>query len=327
LRASIKHLASPLALALIAGMAHAERESVDRVAAVIEDQIITMRELEEKAAPYLGQIDAIKDPAKREERRRQIYLQVLDIEIGERMVARELESNRERLGVTEQDIDRAIDEVLRLNRITKDQLQGALYGQGLTWSEYRKRLRDQIERARLIQFRVQGKVTVKDADATRRCEERQQKSGSESQVCASHILIGIPEGATKEQIEKLRTQASQLQAEVASGGDFAAYALKYSSDKAAPDGSLGCFGKGEMVPQFEEVAFKLKVGEISSVVKTRFGFHIIKVTGRQAAATANCTDEESLNQFKNELYQEEMERQMTSWIAELRSKAFVEVRL
>ena len=303
------------------------REVVDRIAAVIEDEIITWRELEEKARPYLAQLDAISDPAVREQRKKEIHRQVLDIEIGDKMVSRELERNRERLGVTEQDVDRAVDEVLRQNHLTREQLQAALYGQGLTWAEYRKKLRDQIERARLIQFKVQGKVQVKDADAKRRCEERRHTAGSASQVCASHILLALEPNASAAAVDKRRMEASRLQAELANGADFAAYALKYSDDKNAPDGKLGCFGKGEMVQAFEEAAFGLKVGEVSPVIRTPFGFHIIKITDRKAAASASCDGEETLAPFKNELYQEEMERQMNAWITELRQKAFVDVRI
>ena len=118
-----------------------------------------------------------------------------------------------------------------------------------------------------------------------------------------------------------------LQAELRAGGDFDAYALKYSDDKAAPpDGDLGCFGKGEMVEAFEEAAFAAAVGEVSAVVRTDFGLHIIKVYERRSAAT-ECETEEQLLPFKNEIYQEELGRQMNNWIAELRKKSFVEIRL
>ncbi len=328
-----------LGLAALAGVARAEdapakaagtsgkREVVDRIVAIIDNEIVTERELNAKVKPYLGQLDEIKDPAKREERRNQLYHQVLDIEIGEKMVSKEVESNRDKLGVTEQDVDRAVDEVLKLNNMSRDQLQAALYGQGLTWTEYRKKLRDQIERARLVQFKVQGKVQVKDSDVKRRCEERSRVTTSAAQVCASHILVAVPEGASAADIEKKRSTAQRLQAELANGADFASYALKYSDDKAAPDGKLGCFGKGEMVKPFEDAAFALKVGQISGVVRTSFGFHIIKAYDRVAANAGSCDSEQALAPIRNELYEEEMERQMNAFISELRSKAFVEVKL
>jgi len=147
-----------------------ERQVADRVVADIEDEIVTERELEAKVQPYLAQLDDIKDPDKKAKRKKEILLQVLDIEIGEKMVAKEIEKSKDKLGVTEQDIDRAVDERMKYNNMTREQLQAALYGQGMTWAEYRKKLKELLERTRLIQYRVQGKVQVKDADVKRRCQ-------------------------------------------------------------------------------------------------------------------------------------------------------------
>lgn len=309
----------------VGGVFSAHAEVVDRIVAVIEDEIVTLRELEAKAEPYLASLDAEgqeKDPAAR---RRGVLKQVLDIEIGERIVAKEISASRERLGVTSRDVDRAIEEVLRINNLNREQLQAALYGQGVTWSEYRKKLREQIERARLIQMKVQGRVQVKDADVKRRCEGR---AGTRAvQVCASHILRKIPAGATAQQTEALRAQMTKLQAELASGADFAAYALKYSDDQSAPDGDVGCFSRGEMVDPFERAAYGTAIGDVSPVFRTQFGFHILKVYDRRNPSSGKCTEAEELETFRNELYQEELERQMNVWIEELRRKAFVEVKL
>ncbi|MBI3178880.1 MAG: peptidylprolyl isomerase [Deltaproteobacteria bacterium] len=303
------------------------REVVDRIAAVIESEIITVRELERKAAPFMDKLQEISDLTEREKRRREILQQVLDIEIGERIVNAEIERNKDRLGVTDQDIDRTVQDVMHHNRLTREQLEAALYGQGLTWSEFRDKLRSQLQRKRLIEFLVQAKVQLKDSDIKRRCEERQHGTQREVRVCASHVLRKIPAKAGAEEVEKLRARMSQMQAELAAGADFAAYALKYSDDTAAPNGDLGCFGRGEMLREFEEMAYRLEVGDVSQVIRTEFGFHIIKVTDRQQASGADCSDEAVLNNFRNEIYQEEMDRQMNAWLADLRRKAFVEVRL
>ena len=320
LTAAATSLAAPLA-------SHAAPELVDRVVAVIEDDIITLRELEQKAQPYMAQLDEVKDSQARAQRRLEVLRQVLDIEIGDKIVGREIEKNRDRLGVTDQEVDRTIDGIMRDNNMTRDQMQAALYGQGMTWSEYKKRMREQLERARLIQMRVQGKVQIKDSDAKGRCVERMRQTSGTSQVCASHILLGVPAGASDKEIEDVRLRTSRLQAELANGADFASYALKYSDDKAAPDGHLGCFGKGDMMPAFEQVAFALPVGAVSQAVRTPLGFHIIKVTDRKTTVSGSCDDEQTLGGIRNELYQQEMERQMNLWVAELRNKAFVEVRL
>ncbi len=304
-----------------------DRDVVDRIAAVIEDEIITVRELEGKAAPFMEKLQEVADPAEREKRRREILQQVLDIEIGERIVNAEIERNKERLGVNEQDIDKTVQDVMRHNRLTREQLEANLYTQGLTWTEFRDKLRSQLQRKRLIEFLVQAKVQLKDSDVKRRCEERQHSSQQGLRVCASHVLRKVPANAGAEEVAKLRGRMSQLQAELAAGADFAAYALKHSDDTVAPGGDLGCFGRGEMVREFEETAYQLEVGAVSQVIRTEFGFHVIKVTDRQQAAGADCNDEAVLGSFRNEIYQEEMDRQMNAWLADLRRKAFVDVRL
>lgn len=304
-----------------------KREVVDQIAAVIEGEIITMAELEEKAAPYMAKLDEVKEPAAREAQRLEIMRRVLDIEVGDRIVTAELERSRDKLGVTDADVDRAVQEVQKMNRLTQEQLQAALYAQGITWVEYRKKLKDQIERTRLIQFQVQGKVQINDGDVNRRCLERQRVTTKEVELCAAHILRMIPKGASERDIDDLHSRMSKLQSELKAGADFSSYALKYSDDKGAPDGNLGCFGKGEMVEPFERAAFALKPGEISAVVRTEFGFHIIKLNERRTPPPASCTDEALLTEIKNTLYQEEMERQMSLWLSDLRKKRFVDVRI
>ena len=122
-------IATLLGTVSVATVATARPQVVDRIAAVIDNEIITLRELEEKAGPFMGQLESIEDDKARKKKRREILEKVLDIEIGERIVGKELEANRERLGVTPADIDRAIEEVLRINNMTRDRLQAALYGQ------------------------------------------------------------------------------------------------------------------------------------------------------------------------------------------------------
>ncbi len=287
---------------------------VDRIVAVVDNHIITLRELRKEAHDILQ-----KTPA---DKQNEALRKVLDIKIDERLMKIELEKSKDQLGIGESEIDAAVSEVLRRNNMTTEQLQAALYGQGLTWSEYRTQLRTQLERARLVNFRLQGRVNITLEDARRECET-QNKIQAKERVCASHILLKL---GPKEKAETVRAKAAQLQSELASGGDFATYALKYSDDKSAPDGSLGCFGPGEMMEAFEEAAFKTPTGKISDIVRTSFGFHIIKVTSRERAPSA-CDDEANLNRFRNELYGRAVEKQTLVWMKELRQAAFVEMRL
>ena len=192
----------------------------------------------------------------------------------------------------------------------------------MTWSEYRAKLKTQIERARLIQYKVQGRIQVKPDDVKGLCRERQSDGNRKMKVCASHILFGTSGISDDKELEALRAEATRLQAELSAGGDFAAFALKHSDDKGSPDGNLGCFERGMMVKEFEETAFSTPIGSVSKVIRSQFGFHIIKVTDRQTQAASGCEGAEELGPFHNELYQQKMEEQMKVWVLELRNKSF-----
>ena len=184
-------------------------EVVDRIVAVIEGEIITLRELEVRAQPFMEKVASIADPVERESQRQAVMLKVLDIQIGEKMVDLELKTNAEMLGVGEPDINRAIEEVLRMNSLNREQLQAALYNQGMTWTEYRTKLKSQIERARLIQYKVQGRIQVKPEDVQGLCRERQNDGNQNVKVCASHILLGTKNASSEKDLEELRLEAVQ----------------------------------------------------------------------------------------------------------------------
>lgn len=121
-------------------------------------------------------------------------------------------------------------------------------------------------------------ATVTDREIERYYGENLPSYEVPGQVRASHILFKT----TENDEEEVRARAEQVLAEVEAGGDFAALARKYSEDTTAEQGGdLGFFGAGEMVPEFEQAAFSLGVGETSGLVRTPYGFHIIKVTDRQ----------------------------------------------
>jgi parvulin-like peptidyl-prolyl isomerase len=306
-----------------------EAVMVDRIVAVVEQDIITERDLAEKIAQQKESIEQQFAGDERDAKIEALKKYALEAEINEKLIAMEIAANKERLGVSEKDVDNAVEEVLKMNHMTQDELQSALYGQGITWSEYRSKLKEQLERARIIQYRVQGKVHINDADAKRRCQERKKHTENALLTCASHILLTVPSTGTLQQKQEIYQKIKRIHEQVVKGSDFVQLANTYSEDKAAVDGKLGCFGPGEMVEAFEKVAFALKIGEVSSVVETPFGFHIIKVTDRQKATAehASCDTEEAMAPFKNELYQEEVEKHMQLWVNELRKKSFVEVRL
>ena len=135
---------------------------------------------------------------------------------------------------------------------------------------------------------IRNRIQVSAQDIQRNYEDNQQQYSTPEQVRASHILLKT-EGKDDATVKK---QAEDLLAQVKKGADFAALASKYSEDDASKvkGGDLDFFPKGQMVPEFDKAAFSMKVGEISDLVKSQFGYHIIKVTDKKPATTKSLDE-------------------------------------
>lgn len=131
-------------------------------------------------------------------------------------------------------------------------------------------------------------VTVSDREIERYYEENRFRWETPEQVEASHVLFEI---GPDDDVEEVREEAEQVLEQIRAGADFAEMAREHSDDTSAEDGGdLGLFGRGQMVPEFEEAAFAMSEGEVSDLVRSQYGFHIIKVTGRQAPFVRSLED-------------------------------------
>jgi peptidyl-prolyl cis-trans isomerase D len=133
---------------------------------------------------------------------------------------------------------------------------------------------------------LRSRVSVTDADLEADYQEHKDEFKQEEQVCASHILVKVkarPEDKEGHPDAEAKGLAEALLKEVKGGADFAALAKRASEDKgsASNGGDLSCFGRGSMVPEFENVAFDMKAGDVSDLVKTAYGYHVIKVASHR----------------------------------------------
>ena len=182
----------------------------------------------------------------------------------------------------------------------KEAFNSALEYYGLT----EEVLKEDIEMNLYVSKLLESKVEITEDDMKNYFEENKDSFKQEEQVKARHILVEDEE------------TAKEVRKKLDDGEDFEELAKKYSTDTGTKEkgGDLGFFSKGEMVNEFEEVAFALKVGEISQPVKTNYGYHIIKVEERTEAKEANY--EESKDEIKEILLEEKLPTVYQSWIQE-----------
>jgi peptidyl-prolyl cis-trans isomerase C len=201
--------------------------------------------------------------------------------------------------------------------------ENALKSESLTPKSLAEQVRKTTVINNLIEKEIVSKTTVSDADAKKFYDENGDKFKRGEQIKASHILCKIDPQATADEKKKAKEKAEGLLKQIKAGKDFAELA-KTNSDcpSKAQGGDLGFFGKGQMVPSFETAAFGLKTGEVSNVVETQFGYHVIKVTDKKEAGVAKF--DEVKPRIQEYLKNMKIQKGLMDYIAQLKEKAKIE---
>ena len=309
-----------LLLPLVFGPLSIHARVLDKVAAKVNSEIITLSVIEERAEilrqKYVGAPISISE--------QDLLKEVLNMVIEERLQIQE----GKKLGfvIDEDAVDAAMEEIIKKNDLTEGQLQEMLKREGRTLKSYKNHIRDQIMVSKITRFEIGNRVKVSEKSIIKYYKENQKEFWQEGKVKARHILF-IAERGSSEKIrrEKLQ-QAKKILLKLRKGNDFAKLAMKYSEDISASNGGdVGFVGRGKMVPEFEEAVFNLKPGQVSDIVKTEYGYHIIKVEEVLPGKTLTLKD------VKNRIHQiltMQMQKQVYDvWMNELKNSAFIEVTL
>lgn len=311
-----------LLISLFAGAAHAEL--VDRVAAVVNNEIVTQSEVEARAAPELAGLKGA--PAdKRGELREQVMKRSLDMLIGEKLM--EAQIRELNIEVAESEIDLSVEDVKKQNNITTEQFEQLLAQEGYTMSTYRTFMRKHLARMKLVNLKVRAKVKIADEDLKAEYAKWSHDEAQDAEVHARHILVQVNPKATPEQVEAARVKAEALAAEARKPGvNFAELAKKKSEGPSAADGGdLGFFRHGVMVAEFEKVAFTTPVGGVADPVRTKFGWHVIFVEEKRALAAPPFDDVKE--KLREKMLRAQLEKYTEQYMLELRQGALVDVKI
>lgn len=299
-------------------------EVIDKVIAVVNGQPITLSEFNEREAPLVRQISEAGSGDERDKRIADIRKKIMDSLIEDLLL--EQEAERSGMKVSERDIDDAILDVKKQNSLNDEALRDALKREGLTYEMYRIQIKRQIEKSRVIGQQVRAKITVTDRDLAEYYDRNQRLFMRDEEVRVSHILFLIPDNAPNAEIEKIKKRALEVLEMARKGRDFPELARKYSQDASGKEGgSLGFFRKGQILPAFEEAAFSLKKGEMSDLVKTPFGLHIIRVDDIKEASPEPFDFVK--DKIRSTLTSEMMEQRYREWMEELKRLAVIEMKL
>jgi len=258
-------------------------EVLDRVVAVVDKEIILLSELEAQIQLYALQNRIEISDENVADSLRKVFL---DRMIEDKVLLVEAERDTT-INVTNKEVEDALDTQIKNIRSqfpSEEAFLGQLRAEGMTLNglkeQYRDEVKKQLLKEKLIQKKL-SKVLVSSGEVMNFYEaNRDSLPEKPAGVKLAHILISTEPGQAT--VDSLYNYAQMIRKKAAEGEDFALLAKTYSEDPSAEQGGdLGWFARGEMVPEFEKAAFALQPGEISDVVRSQYGFHIIKVTGRK----------------------------------------------
>ncbi|HEV7477417.1 MAG TPA: peptidylprolyl isomerase [Burkholderiales bacterium] len=252
---------------------------VDRIVAVVNKEVITASELHEATASAeraLGRRGTQLPPRELLERQ---MLERLILDKAQLQMAREMG-----IRVDELQLDRAVQRVAEQNRLTLAEFRGALERDGVAFGAYREDLREQIILSRLREREVSDRIQVSDGEIDLLLEEMKAAPAERVEFNLAHVLVRIPEQASPERIEAARGRAEKVVLEARAGTDFGRLAASYSD---APDalqgGALGWRARDRLPDLFVSALAKMSPGEVSEVLRSPAGFHVVKLLERRGA--------------------------------------------
>lgn len=302
---------------------------LDRIAAVVGEDIILYSEVIEKAAPALQELDKAVQGGGADlmagGRRGQIIKETLEQTIDDTLVG--IEAREMKLQVTSEELDRAIANMARENGIDVPTLKEAIQAQGMDFFSYRHKLRSQLLRFKVLNLRVRGRVKISEAEARQYYNNQVRDVRATGSFEGAHILIALPKDARAADAALARKKAEEILTRLKNGEDFATLAREYSDDKATSryGGSLGLRTPGEIPAVMDRAFLDLEVGELAGPLRTPAGYHILRLNDRQALGVQPFA--EVKDRIIAQLAQEEMMRQEKIWLKELRLKTFIDVRM
>lgn len=249
---------------------------VDRIVAVVNNEVITQRELDEKAKLAEQQLQRQGTPLPSRD--------VLEKQLLERLIIDKVQLQyAKENGVTVDDeaLEQTLQRIATENKLTMEQFRAVLKRDGVSYDKFREDIRNEMVLARLREREVDNKIFVSDADVDNYLANR-QRQGEETEYNAAQIFIRVPEQATPEQLQAVKAKADKAWQQLKNGADFRQVSASVSdAPNAIQGGPLGWGSASRIPPLFVEALDKLQPGDITPVLRSPNGFHILKLVDKR----------------------------------------------
>lgn len=314
---------SILVIGALFSAALSSAEVISGIAAVVNDEIITIRELNHEYDLASRDVEKKEGPLS-VEKANKLRSSILDSLIDRALVRQKIKELN--IVISEEEVRQSIEEVKRQNRLSQEALVSALLTQGMTFDQYKEQMKDQLERLRLMSQEVKSKVQVSDKEVKEYYDANLASFSTEEAYRARAIFLRLNKDATIDEVRKVITKLEKVMAAAKKGGDFTELAKKYSDDANVQKdgGDLGFFKKGEMLADIEKIVLTMKLGEVE-MIGTPTGYYIIKLEEKRPGLAKPFEDVKG--QINDILYRKKSEERFSQWLQELRKGAAIEIKL
>jgi peptidyl-prolyl cis-trans isomerase SurA len=298
------------------------QEVVDRVICVVNNDAITLNELDEAEAHFLYES---KQPEPSPEAREQLRDRLLQSIIENRIQLQQAE--REKISVDDAEVQEQVAEIMKkVNANSAQEFERMLAAQGLTLDAVKKRVREQILVQRLTRRKVALRVSVTEQEIDQYLAANRDKLETGLTFEARHILFLPEAGKGDEGWDAARRKAEQVYALLLGGQDFSELAKTYSEDGSAKEGGrLGTLKRGELTPEIEREILSLRPGESSAPFRSTIGYHLFHLDAKESLTGEALTQARS--QIRDILYRQKYDVRLKEWLAEIKQRAIIDIRM
>ncbi|MBF0425405.1 MAG: peptidylprolyl isomerase [Magnetococcales bacterium] len=261
---------------------------LDRIAAVVEGDIITASEVDRVADPVIRRLTQGKEAYDAGQIRRRALEELIQRRL------REHKLQEMKIQVTDKDVDQAVVQVAKNNKLSMEAFLKALQQQGISQEDFREDLRQEIIQSHLINQMIRPLVAVSE-DEVKDLQQTVRGGGGAEQIHLGHILLATNEGMPASRLAQLKQQAEEIARRLRGGESLASLASQYSDEATGlKGGDMGWFKRGEMIPELEKVVFALASGAVAGPLQTAQGWHIFQVLERKSGGEASRAGKEEL---------------------------------
>ena len=308
-----------MALTFTSRAAFCETTVIDKVVAVVGQDVVTLSELQSEMAPALadlGQKYRGEELARASEKLRRGTLNSL---IDKYLQIQE--AKLQGIDVTDADVDTAVADIMKKNNMDKDAFAAALAAEGYTPEDYKKNLKEQLAVLRLVNRAVKSKIIIKEEEVETYYKENVSKFSTAENVRVANIMFPAQGG----DMDKALKNANEAREKIMAGTAFEEMAATCSGDpKAAKTCVLGTFSRGELSDVIEARAFKMQTGEVSEPIQVENGYQLIKVMEHTPGGVKPYS--EVRPQVIEQLSVQKGEALFAKWVQDLRKHTYVEIR-